>query len=102
MASDLMCSTPPGASPTTLSSSSLLSTLLQVNVLLIGGHGGPVRGKNQSRGGRWQSRGRGGARERTYDRGRGHYRGTRGERLGRVQVIGGGDIIEGGGGNAGP
>ena len=42
------------------------------------------------------------ARERTCDRGRGHYRGTRGEGLGRGQVIGGGDIIEGGGGNAGP
>ena len=38
VASDLMCSTPPGASPTTLSSSSLLSTLLRVSVFLIGGH----------------------------------------------------------------
>ena len=50
MASDLMCFTPPGASPTTLSSSSLLSTLLRVSVLLIRGHGRPVRGKKQSRG----------------------------------------------------
>ena len=34
-----------------------------------------MRGEKQSRGEEWQSRGRGGARERTYDRGRGHYRG---------------------------
>ena len=43
MASDLMCSTPPGASPTTLSSSSFCPLLLRVSVLLIRGHGGPVR-----------------------------------------------------------
>ena len=52
-------------------------------------------------------RGRGRPRERTCDKGRGHYRGTRGEGnvvgggkgLGRGHVIGGGDIIEGGEGN---
>ena len=86
-----------------------------------------MRGENQSRGERWQSsgrgrarertcdrgrghyrrgreccRGRGGARERTCDRGRGHYRGRGREccrGLGRGHVIGGGDIIEGGEGN---
>ena len=40
----------------------------------------------------WQSRGRGGARERTCDRGRGHYWG-RGEE--DVVGEGGGDVVEG-------
>ena len=50
MASDLMCSTPPGASPTTLSSSSFLSTSTQSMHTPMTGHGRTVREKNQSRG----------------------------------------------------
>ena len=50
MASDLMCSTPPVASPMTLSSSSFLSTSTQRMRTPMRGHGRPVRGKNQSRG----------------------------------------------------
>ena len=60
MASDLMCSTPPVASPMTLSSSSFLSTSTQRMRTPMRGHGRPVRGKNQSRGrGREFCRGRG-------------------------------------------
>ena len=59
-ASDLMCSTPPVASPMTLSSSSFLSTSTQRMRTPMRGHGRPVRGKNQSRGrGREFCRGRG-------------------------------------------
>ena len=94
MASDLMCSTPPGASPTTLSSSSFLSTSTQRMRTPMRGHGRPVRGKNQSRGrGREFCRGRGsgcsGGRGRGSCGGRG--RGSCGGRgRGRCEGRGGG------------
>ena len=91
-ASDLMCSTPPVASPMTPSTSSFLSTSTQRMRTPMRGHGRPVRGKNQSRG-RGREFCRGGGVDVVGEGGGEVVGGGGGEVVGEA----GGDVVEGGG-----